>query len=86
MEWLIEYPGTDAAQASIDLAERLDRERRQACRKGALEMWVFARELAEDAIYTMSTKPQSTMVESLWSQCQTKLQACAAFRAAARAK
>ena len=37
LAWLIEYPGTDAAQASIDLDERLDRERRQACRRAALQ-------------------------------------------------
>ena len=39
LAWLIDYPSTDAAQASIDLHERLDRERRQACRRGALAVF-----------------------------------------------
>ena len=37
--WLVDYPGSCAAQASIDLHERFDRERRQACRRGALAEW-----------------------------------------------
>lgn len=38
-EWLVDYPGSCAAQASIDLHERLERERRQACRRGARYHW-----------------------------------------------
>ena len=38
LAWLIAYPGTDAAQASIDLDARIDRERRQACKRAVRDI------------------------------------------------
>lgn len=37
--WLIAHPSNDAAEVSIELWGRQDRERRQACRRGALAAW-----------------------------------------------
>lgn len=37
--WLVAHPSADAAEVSIELWERQERERRQACRRGALAEW-----------------------------------------------
>lgn len=81
LAWLIDYPSMDAAQASIDLHVRLDRERRQACRRAALLEWRRVCELVRwcDA-YRNSDAAWHEVAPSLWRTLTRAL----AFRAAAR--
>lgn len=82
LEWLIDHPESCAAQASIDLAERLDRERRQACRRGALERWERLSRLVRWARAGRSGWRWDEVGDALWWTLRQYL----AFRAAARAR
>jgi hypothetical protein len=79
--WLVDYPSNDAAQASIDLVERLDRERRQACRRGCFAM-------AHEARVWRAAERESCRGET-WAAVYRERRTAAvrralAFRAAAR--
>ena len=69
-----------------DLAERLDRERRQACRRGALERWRRVRSLVRWA----REAPIVRAIDWRWGEVGNSvwwmLRDCLAFRAAARAR
>lgn len=63
LNWLIEYPGTDAAQASIDLHERLKRERGQALLRAAAQVVVSHRsveQLEKEAAGDIATSEESS--------------------------
>lgn len=65
-----------------DLAERLDRERRQACRRGALERWQRLSRLVRWARAGRSGWRWDEVGDALWWTLRQYL----AFRAAARAR
>ena len=72
--------GVQDAIAALDA--RLDRERRQACRRGALAEWRRARELVRWAgAYRNASWAWREIAPSLWRYLSRAL----AFRAAARA-
>ena len=74
--WILEL-------AWADLHARLDRERRQACRRGALDRWRRVRELVRWAgAYRNAPWAWHEIAPSLWFALRDAL----AFRAAARAK
>lgn len=60
------------------LRARLDRERRQACRRGALEMWAVFRSCVFHA--------RDSGNAEFWGVAYNYLQRALAFRAAARAR
>ena len=83
--WLVDYPGSCAAQASIDLHERLDRERRQACRRGC-----FAH-FSDACVHRQNERALFPMLEPEWAttagECRREsIHRALAFRAAARAR
>jgi hypothetical protein len=87
--WLHEIDGDDITGGDpmwltiSRLDARLDRERRQACRRGALDRWRRVRELVRWAgAYRNAPWAWHEIAPSLWFALRDAL----AFRAAARAK
>ena len=77
--------GKAIRRACCDTFDVIDRERRQACRRGALEEWREARQLAIDAVYAAKTAHMlSTRPERLWYECYESVAKCIAFRHGAR--
>ena len=91
LAWLVAIPpcpydeagAWDETDLANELTLRLDRERRQACRRGALDRWRRVRELVRWAgAYRNAPWAWHEIAPSLWFALRDAL----AFRAAARAK
>ena len=85
LEWLTDHPETCAAQASIDLAERLDRERLRACRRGALRTFrhlAWYARVVRRGREALELDDPAFSSEMAWENAVDYL----AFRAAARAR
>ena len=88
-EWLRKKTFVSASlRATSDaLDARLDRERRQACRRGALERWRRVSELVRwAACYDMPGRQADWAWREVARPLAHALQDALAFRAAARAK
>ena len=85
LEWLLGHDEPCVAMACLQLTNRLDRERRRACRRGALEAWrdfqLFLRLAAECEEYEPDFFDDATYY---WHEAARLLADALAFRAEAR--